>query len=100
MQNLVGCPDTVAVYCVRVAPPSEAGVVQLTGSFAESPEVTWTLTGAPGVVDGVPVPALEAALVPAALVAVTVTLYITPFVSPVTVQLVLVAGEGVHVFVV
>jgi hypothetical protein len=65
------------------------GAVQLTGSFPDRLEVTVTPVGAPGVVAGVPLAEVEAGLVPAALVAVTVTVYVTPFVRDGTVQLVL-----------
>src|ERR687883_605476 len=70
------------------APPLEAGAVQLT--LAEAlPAVAVTAVGAPGTVAGVTLfDASDAALVPTALVAVTVKLYAVPFVRPVTVAVV------------
>ena len=60
------------MYFVIVTPPLEAGGSQLTTAF-KSPETAWTPVGESGTVIGVTaLDATEAALVPAALVAVTV----------------------------
>jgi hypothetical protein len=60
--------------------------------------VAVTSVGAPGVLAGVMAfDGAEAALVPTALVAVTVNVYVVPLVRPVTVQLV--APVVVHVLV-
>ena len=64
--------DEVAVYPVIALPPSDPGAVQLTCEEA-LPTAPLTLVGAPGTVRGViDGEAVEAAEVPAALVAATV----------------------------
>jgi anti-sigma factor ChrR (cupin superfamily) len=75
----------VAVYWVIADPPVEAGAVQDTASWV-LPGVRATPVGAPGIVDGVPVAPAEAGPAPLAFVAVTVTVYAVPLVSPVIVQ--------------
>ena len=63
----------VTVYPVIAEPPSDAGAVQDTTLCAFAPLVPDTLVGRPGVVRGVTeLDALDALLVPAAFVAVTV----------------------------
>ncbi len=70
-----------------VAPPLEAGADQETTLCALALPVAVTLVGAPGTVLGVAaLDALDALLVPATFVAVTVKVYAVPFVRPVTVQ--------------
>jgi hypothetical protein len=56
-----------------LAPPLLEGAVQDTGSCESALDVTDTPVGAPGTVAGVPETGVDAALVPEALVAVTVT---------------------------
>lgn len=64
--------DEVTVYPVIAVPPLSVGAVQLIDADA-SPPVAITLVGAPGTVTGITgLEALETALVPLALVAVTV----------------------------
>jgi hypothetical protein len=66
-----GVEDTV--YPLMAAPPVEAGAVQDTTDWALALDVAATAVGAPGAVAGVAgTDGLEAALVPAELVAVTV----------------------------
>ncbi len=63
----------VTVYPVIVEPPSDAGAVHDTTLCAFAPLVPDTLVGRPGVVRGVTaLDSLDALLVPAAFVAVTV----------------------------
>jgi hypothetical protein len=78
----------VAVKPLMTAPPLFAGEDQLTGSEAFWFEVTLTPVGASGGVEAVPVAAPDAALLPSAFVAFTVTVYTTPLTIPVSVQLV------------
>ncbi len=71
-----------------VEPPSLTGALQDTTDDAFA-SVPLTLVGWPGVVRGETLPdALDARLVPAAFVAVTVNVYDAPFVSPPIRQLV------------
>ena len=71
-----------------VTPPSLAGGDHETVTDP-LPGVPLTLVGWPGVVRGTTLPdALDAGLVPAAFVAVTVNVYDAPFVSPLIKQLV------------
>ena len=76
------------MYPVIGDPPLDAGGVQVTVAEA-SPAVAVPMVGAPGFVTTTAgVTALEApegALVPSALVAVTVKVYVVPLVRPVTV---------------
>jgi hypothetical protein len=68
--------------------PLFAGAVQVTDTWV-LPRIPTTLVGAFGTVAGVTATeGVEAAEVPTAFVAVTVNVYAVPFVSPVTVQLV------------
>jgi hypothetical protein len=70
-----------------IALPPFDGAVQLTEAWL-SPAVAVTPVGTAGAVGPVGVTALDAAdsaLVPTALVAETVNVYVVPFVSPVTV---------------
>jgi hypothetical protein len=76
--------------------PLEDGALQPTDSCEFWLDVTVTPVGAPGMAAGVPVPAEEAADAPTTFVAVTVTLYVEPFVTPVSVQVVA-GGVAVHV---
>jgi hypothetical protein len=79
----------VTVYFVMPLPPF-AGAVQLTVADA-FPALALTPLGAPGAVGPVGVAALEAVEagpVPTALVAVTVKVYVVPFVKPVMVAVV------------
>jgi hypothetical protein len=70
---------------VIVAPPLLAGAVKLTTTCA-LPLTPLTTVGTPGIVTGITEEeALEALLVPALLVAVTVKVYAVPLVRPVTV---------------
>ena len=63
----------VMVYPVIVEPPSDAGAVHDTTLCSFAPLVPDTLVGTPGVVRGVTaLDSLDALLVPAAFVAVTV----------------------------
>jgi hypothetical protein len=74
---------------VIVAPPLLTGAVQVTTEEALALDVADTPVGAPGTVAGVTVAeGRDAALLPAALVAVTVKVYGEPLVRPDTVQLV------------
>ena len=68
------------------APPVAAGAVQLTTDCVLPPLVPATPVGAPGVPSVIELEAAEAGPVPMALVAVTVKVYVVPFVSPVIVQ--------------
>ena len=71
------------------APPVELGALQETTAEPLALEVAVTPVGAPGEVAGVAgTEAVDADPVPAALVAVTVKVYWSPLVRPVTVQLV------------
>jgi hypothetical protein len=83
--------EAVAVYPVIGDPPSLVGAIHETEAWA-LPAVALTPVGAPGTPGGVAgVTAFEGALgvlVPAQFVAVTVKVYETPLVSPVTVALV------------
>jgi hypothetical protein len=75
----------VTVYEVIGLPPFEAGGVKLTVA-CWLPAVAVTAVGAPGTVAGVTLfDAADAGPVPIALVAVTVKVYVVPFVKPVTV---------------
>jgi hypothetical protein len=75
----------VTVYEVIALPPFEAGGVKLTVACA-LPAVAVPIVGAPGTVAGVTLlDAADAGPVPIALVAVTVKVYVVPFVKPVTV---------------
>ena len=66
--------------------PATPGAIQVTVAVA-LPRVAVTLVGAPGTVVGVTdAEAAEAALAPAALVALSVKVYAVPFVKPVTMQ--------------
>ena len=77
-------------------PPLLAGAMKLTEAEAFSTTAT-TLVGAPGTVAGVTaLDGLLAGPVPTLLVAVTVKVYVVPFVSPVTVHA---SGPLVHVHV-
>ena len=72
------------------APPLTTGAVQETTDWVLAFEVAVTPVGAPGTVAGVAgADAVDAELVPAELVAVTVNVYAVPLVRPETVQLVL-----------
>lgn len=65
-------------------PPVDAGAVKVTVTCA-LPRAAVPIVGAPGTVEGVTAfEALDAGLVPALLVAVTVKVYAVPLVSPVT----------------
>jgi hypothetical protein len=73
---------------VIAEPPVDAGAVHVTVAWP-LPAVALTFVGAPGTPVGVTEEeALDAVLVPRAFVAVTVNVYAVPFVSPVTVALV------------
>jgi hypothetical protein len=75
----------VTVYPVIADPPVDAGAVNVTVA-SPFPRTAETLVGAPGTVAGTTellVP--EETLVPLGLVAVTVNVYVVPFVSPVIV---------------
>ena len=75
-----------AVYLLMVAPPLDAGTVNATAAWA-APAVAAPMVGAPGTVTlatGVTVAALEATLLPALLVAVTLQEYKLPLLRPVT----------------
>ena len=75
----------VTVYSVIGLPPSEAGAVHET-TARTSPGIADTSVGAPGTVGVVTeFDASEVALVPMEFVAVTVKVYVVPFVRPVTV---------------
>ena len=78
----------VTVYEVMALPPSLSGAVQETEAEA-SPAVAVTPVGAPGTVAGAFGVTLfdgaEAALLPTAFVAITVNVYVVPFVRPVSV---------------
>ena len=64
-------------------PPISAGARKLTVIVA-LPATAWTLRGAEGAVShATPEDGLLAALSPAAFVAITVNVYVTPFVNPV-----------------
>jgi hypothetical protein len=80
------CPPLeVTVYEVIADPPFETGAENETVA-SPSPRTAVTLVGASGVVAGVTeLLATEAVLVPTALVAVTVNVYVVPFVNPKTV---------------
>ena len=68
------------------APPFEVGAVQRTMIEPFAP-VTWTLSGALGVVDGTTGPeGADAGDEPPAKLATTVKVYAVPFTRPVTVQ--------------
>ena len=75
-------------------PPSEPGPDQANVTCT-LPAVAVFKVGAPGTVRGVALRAFEAAPAPAAFVAVTVNEYRTPFVRPVTVQVVVPVVEQV-----
>ena len=78
----------VTAYPVMALPPLLTGAVQDT-TACPLPGAAVTSVGAPGVVLGVTaVLGLDAALVPAMFVAVTVKVYAVPLVRPVTVQVV------------
>ena len=66
------------------APPLDAGAVHVTVACV-FPAVAITFVGAPGTVAGVTVTPADAGLV-LPFVAVTVTVYVVPFVSPLTVH--------------
>src|SRR5665213_272194 len=84
---------------VMGAPPLLAGAVHHTTDWALLLAVAVTPVGAPGKVDGVAgADGAEAGPVPMPLVAVTVNLYATPLVKPVTVQLVVVPLAVVQVW--
>ena len=69
------------------APPFETGAVQETTDWPLSFEVALTAVGAPGRVDGTAVAeATDTADVPLGFVAVTVKVYLVPFVRPIIVQ--------------
>ena len=76
-----------AVYLLMVAPPLDAGAVKATAAWA-APAVAAPMVGAPGTVTvmatGVTVAALDATLLPALLVAVTLQEYKLPLLRPVT----------------
>ena len=75
----------VTVYVVIADPPFETGAVNeiVASPF---PRTAVTPVGAPGTVTGVTeFVAVDAELVPTAFVAVTVKLYVVPFVRPVTI---------------
>ena len=78
----------VTVYRLIVAPLA-AGAVHDTTLWASASAVADTPEGAPGTADGTTAEdGAEAALVPFAFVAVTVNVYVVPFVRLSTVQLV------------
>ena len=88
-------PEDVTVYPVIAAPPLETGAVHATEAEL-FPPMAMTVVGAPGTVDGVAAAeAGDGGLVRGtALVAVTVNVYATPLVRPVTVHVVAgVAGD-------
>ena len=66
-------------------PPFETGAVQVSATWA-LPRVAAVRVGVPGTVAGIAVSAFEAGPAPTPFVAVTVKLYVVPFVSPLTVQ--------------
>ncbi len=73
----------VTVYVVIAEPPFETGGVKVTVAWP-LPDTALIDVGAPGTVTGMtPLLADDAVLVPTAFVAVTVKLYVVPFVSPV-----------------
>ncbi|HET7549055.1 MAG TPA: hypothetical protein VFJ86_14890 [Usitatibacter sp.] len=77
--------EEVAVYDVIAEPPLLAGAVKVTAACA-LPPVAVPMVGAPGSVAGVTLlEAADGALVPTALVAVTVNVYAVPLVRPLTV---------------
>ena len=76
----------VTVYALIGSPPSEAGAVQLT-STTPSPGAADTMVGAPGTVagaTGVAATGVEAGPSPMPLLAVTLSVYWVPLVSPET----------------
>ena len=76
----------VAVYCVIVEPPFDAGAVNATAAVVPSVTVTVPMPGAPGgprMVTGAD--GEDGVEVPAAFVAVTMNVYGVPAVSPATV---------------
>ena len=79
------CPPLeVTVYCVMADPPFDGALNVIVA--CRSPRVTPVIVGIFGIVAGVTaLLAVEAELVPTSLVAVTVKVYATPFVRPVTV---------------
>jgi hypothetical protein len=77
----------VAVYVVIAEPPLDAGAVNATVADVDPVAATAPMVGAPGTVTGVTgADAPDAPEVPPAFVAVTLTVYGVPFVSPVTSQ--------------
>lgn len=92
--------EDVTVYLV-MAVPFVAEAVQATVALLV-PAVAVGLAGAAGFsfVGLTPDDVGDAALVPTALVAVTVNLYVVPSVNPVTVQLSVASDAGEQVFVV
>ncbi len=77
----------VTVYPVIVKPPLDVGAVHDTTLCPLAPLEAETLVGTLGGPDGVAaLDALDALLVPARFVAVTVNVYAVAFVNPVTVQ--------------
>jgi hypothetical protein len=77
--------SAVAVYPVISDPPVLDGAVQL-AVMVPSPGVNDVIVGAPGTVIGVAVSLSDAVESPAALVAITVTVYVVPFVRSKMVQ--------------
>ena len=83
-----GAGLTVTLYLVMVLPPSEAGADQVTVTWPEA-AVAVPIAGGSGTVAGVTeLEAAEEALVPTALVAVTVKVYDVPLARLVKVKLV------------
>ena len=81
--------DETTVYPLMAAPPLDDGAVHDTTDWVLAFDVAVTAVGAVGTVAGVAgADGLEAALVPAELVAVTANVYEVPLVRPDTVQLV------------
>jgi hypothetical protein len=77
--------EDVTVYSVIADPPLLAGAVNVIVAWP-FPAVVTTLVGAFGVVAGITeLLVLEAVLVPTLFVAVTVNVYVIPFVKPVIV---------------
>jgi hypothetical protein len=77
----------VAIYGETAHPPFDTGATHVMTELAFTFDVATTPVGAPGTVTGIAAAeATESADVPDALVAVTLKVYQTPFVRPVTTQ--------------
>ena len=88
----------VTVYLVMAMLPGVGvGAIQLTVALA-TPGMATGVPGAPGIVAGTRCTGADGGPVPAALVAVTLKAYVTPFVSPMIVHVS--APDVEHVFAV